>query len=538
MFNEIVPTFAQIIEPMRSFLLSLVLLTLAVLCSRADSISVSGNVSGEWDVDTVLVTGDIIVGEGDSLFIQPGVLVEFQGPYSFYVGGYVRALGTIADQIFFDVADTTGFSNDTIPDGGWNGMQFYYTHQSVDSSIFEHCTFRHGKAVSADTLENHGGAFCIRYFDKVRISHCTFLKNFAALNGGAVYLDESDIIMKDNWFVLNNCGPVVFPWGYGGAVCSDSSDPLIMNNVFDANTSTGVGGAVAIRFRDSRVYNNIFSANHSGLGGAVGYLHYYEFPHSQCNNLMYGNSSEFFGGAVACIDAGPTFVNNTLTDNASIYGGAFYVKDSIVPDVYNSILWGNSAGVGPEVYLWDAYASANFFYCDVAGGPELFGGSGGGSGYTGTYVNNLDLDPLFEDAQNGDYHLSPSSLLLNAGSPDTTDLGLPSTDLDGMPRVDVHAQRIDMGCYESQWVGIRPVSNHESGTITVFPNPASGQLTIESAIVIQEIQLIDIHGKTVMVKYPEVSKMVIQTGNLGPGVYVMRVYSGSEVVAGRIVINK
>jgi hypothetical protein len=432
------------------------------------------------------------------------------------------------------VADTTGFANDTIPAGGWNGLQFYYTHYSVDSSIFEYCFFKHGKAVSPDTLENHGGVFCIRYFDKVRISHCTFQKNFASLNGGAVYLDESDIVMKDNGFVLNRCGPVVFPWGYGGAICSDNSDPLLMNNGFESNTSTGVGGAVAIRFRDARVHNNTFAANYSGLGGAIGYLHYYEFPHSQCNNLMYGNSSEFFGGAIACIDAGPTFVNNTLTDNVSVYGGAFYVKDSIVPNVYNSILWGNNAAVGPEVYLWDAYATANFYYCDVAGGPDLFGGSGGGAGYVGEYKDNLDVNPLFENPLNDDYHLSLNSPVQNMGTPDTTGLSLPLLDLDGDPRIDVHTHRIDMGCYELQWVGIQPASEGGDIGITVSPNPASKQVTIESASILDEIKLMDHSGKTVLVVYPEGTRTVLQTGDLARGTYVMKVYSGS-VMQSRIV---
>lgn len=499
----------------------------------ASSITVSGNVSGTWDVDTVRVVDDIDVEEDDSLFIMPGVRIEFRGSYSFYVRGVLKAMGTSSQPIVFDVMDTTGFSVDTIPGGGWNGIQFYYNVAPPDSSLIEYCIFRHAKAVSPDTLENHGGAMNIRYSGKLRVSHCVFENNFALLNGGAIYLDEANIVISHCGFMANRCGPAVFPWGYGGAICSDHSSPHIKCNLFEGNSSTGVGGAVAIRFRDARVHSNIFSENHSGLGGALGYLHYYEYPYSQCNNLLFGNTSEFFGGAVANIDAGPTFVNNTITGNASIYGGAFYVKDSLTPAVYNSILWNNSAQVGPEVYLWDALSSADFYYCDVEGGPELFGGSGGGAGYTGTYENNIDLNPLFTENYRLDDDASPC---MNTGTPDTSGLRLPTTDLDGMPRIDIHAQLIDMGCYEMQWVGIKDHDNSAGPCrIRTYPNPAVQKVNIlldETA----ESRILQIFNSTGQpsgqIHLPRgQGEVILDVSGYSPGTYIIR--SGDDV--GRFV---
>jgi len=524
---------------MRPILVFLVLLTLSLLNSKANSISVSGNVAGDWNVDTVRVMSDILLQDGDSLVIHPGVLVEFHGPYSFYVGGFMHALGTPNDRITFDVADTTGFSVDSIPDGGWNGIQFYYTTVNVDSSIFDHCIFRHGKAVSADTLENHGGAICVRYFDKIRISRCLFEDNFAALNGGAIYLEGGSVRINQNEFLNNRCGPADSPWGYGGAICSDLSSPLISNNYFEGNSSTGVGGAAAIRFQDAAVNSNIFTQNYSALGGAIGYLHYYEYPFSQCNNLMYNNSSDFFGGAIASLDAGPTFVNNTVTGNYSTYGGGFYVKDSIVPDIYNSIFWDNQAAVGPEVYLWDAYASANFYYCDVEGGPELFGGSGGGAGYTGEYRDNLDLNPLFEYPSNNDFHLSLNSPVQNMGTPDTTGLRIPSVDLDGELRIDIHAQVIDMGCYELQWVGLGPDwTGSGRDNAVIYPNPAADHLIIQSSSVISKIQVLDSTGTMIMEVYPAMAESFLQTNELARGIYLIKIYSDEGMITRKVVVAK
>ncbi|MEE4256688.1 MAG: hypothetical protein V2I47_06605, partial [Bacteroidales bacterium] len=362
---------------MRHILLIQLILALSLQTIYADNITVSGSVSGTWECDTVFVSDDIDIEVGDSLIIRPGVYVAFASTHSLYVRGYIRAEGTADNRITFDVMDTTDFSNDTLAKGGWNGIHFYYNGYTPDSSIFDFCAFYHGKAVSLDSIEEHGGAMCLRDIDRLRISNCIFENNFARYNGGAIHMEESDVLIKDNLFVANRCGPTEEPWGYGGAICCDHSDARITGNYFYDNTSTGVGGAVAVRFMESMINNNIFAGNHSALGGAIGFLHYYEYPYTHCNNLMHGNSATFFGGAIANLDCGPTHVNYTLTGNISVYGGAFYVKDSLVPNVYNTIMYDNYAQEGPEVYLWDAYASANFYYCDIKGGIEAFSGSGG-----------------------------------------------------------------------------------------------------------------------------------------------------------------
>jgi hypothetical protein len=51
----------------------------------ADHITVQGEVSGVWNADTVLVTGDLTVPDGENLLIQPGTVVEFQCSYAFFV---------------------------------------------------------------------------------------------------------------------------------------------------------------------------------------------------------------------------------------------------------------------------------------------------------------------------------------------------------------------------------------------------------------------------------------------------------------------
>ena len=66
----------------------------------------------------------------------------------------------------------------------------------------------------------------------------------------------------------------------------------------------------------------------------------------------------------------------------------------------------------------------------------------------------FDGDPLFADAENGDYTLEYRSPCVNAGS--NSSVGSGETDLVGNPRIHRFGGRakydvVDMGCYESPW---------------------------------------------------------------------------------------
>jgi hypothetical protein len=105
----------------------------------SDHITVQGEVSGSWNTDTVMVAGDLIIPDGETLQIYPGTLVEFQGSYLVTVKGAVNATGSANDSIHFRIADTTGFHADTIPGGGWRGIRLDNIRTSNETSVFYRC---------------------------------------------------------------------------------------------------------------------------------------------------------------------------------------------------------------------------------------------------------------------------------------------------------------------------------------------------------------------------------------------------------------
>jgi predicted outer membrane repeat protein len=116
--------------------------------------------------------------------------------------------------------------------------------------------------------------------------------------------------------------------------------------------------------------------------------------------------------------------HTTVTYNSANESGGGIRSHSSDLTVCNSIFWADS----PNEFSLLSGSSINIIYSDIQGGWE-------GEG-------NIDADPMFVDADNGDYQLQADSPCIDAGTPDcATDY-----DIDGNPRDD----EPDMGAYECQ----------------------------------------------------------------------------------------
>lgn len=147
---------------MKTFIISFIL----ILSLIAPNTQVKGQFTllnnTVWTTDTVKVYENIVVPQGITLSIQPGVVVEFQGNYSIDVYGKLMAIGTPANRILFTVSDTTMFADTTTLNGGWGSLRFL--QNQTDTSVLSYCSFKYGKAVVPGAFwflggeDNKGGA--------------------------------------------------------------------------------------------------------------------------------------------------------------------------------------------------------------------------------------------------------------------------------------------------------------------------------------------------------------------------------------------
>ena len=238
----------------------------------------AGNISGNWLVNgsPYLIEGEILIPDGETLTIDPGVFVEFQGHYKFNIQGQLLAVGTMQDSIHFTVNDTTGFYNPLTDDGAWNGIQFYETPASNDSSKIVYCKLEFSKTPTQEYTDWDGGAIYVYDFSKLLISNCLITNNRAQSGGGICIIENSNPILHSN-IISNNIAYANY-YSHGGGICiRNNSNPTLINNTISNNSviggSTNYGGGIYIGADSEPILvNNIISYNvtsSTGYGAGI-----------------------------------------------------------------------------------------------------------------------------------------------------------------------------------------------------------------------------------------------------------------------------
>jgi predicted outer membrane repeat protein len=532
--------FIFVKKKMNKILLLIAVIMYLATKTYSSHIVVSGIVSGTWEVDTVIVSNNIQVSSGQMLAIYPGTLVLFTGHYSFKIDGTVKASGSSADSILFTIADTTDFQNLESGDGSWDGLWFYHLGPINDSSIFEFCRFEYSKAsYDPDSVNWYGGAVTVREFDRLRFSRCRFINNRAYKNGGAIYARQANIQIDDCSFENNFCGQPAVLFGYGGGICLEYSDAMIYRNYFTLNSSTGVGGGLSFEFSDPSVVANHFFDNYSALGGGFTCLRSQGMK-PLVNNLVESNNSLYFGGGIAVLETTAPFINNTIVSNYSSAGGGIYFNANSFAVFKNCLVWGNIdlGGGGSQVYIWDTFSAPEFMYCDVEGGDEAFGGTGGGSGgFIGVYENCFEADPNFNGLQPDPYQPLENSICVNNGTPDTTGLYLPNTDFAGNDRV--LNNQVDIGAYETSVSTFDNEIIDNALSVTVYPNPTTEIVTVNASHTITTAVLYNASG-TIVRQADGNSKqsVTLDISGLPAGMYFIRLFSCENFSAAYLISVK
>ena len=266
------------------------------------------------------------------------------------------------------------------------------------------------------TSGNGGGIY--NDGDSLTLTNCTVSGN-AGRNGGGIYIYSGTTTLNDCTIVENTANVS------GGGIYNhgNSGTTLIATNCTISGNSTSVSGGTC--------GGGIFNANTMTL----------------TNCTITGNTADSGSGIYQL--NGTTTLNNTIiafnTGNNDIYrsGGTVSASNSFIGDGTNSTL---TNGVDGNI--------------------------------VGTSAD--PIDPLFIDAENGDYRLAPGSPAIDKGDNDYVPVRL-MTDLEGKPRIANGI--VDMGAYEFciLLTGITPSTDSPQvgTTITMMLDPDEATATFE-----------------------------------------------------------
>ena len=109
--------------------------------------------------------------------------------------------------------------------------------------------------------------------------------------------------------------------------------------------------------------------------------------------------------------------------------------------VRNSIIWGNSAWMDPQIEIVGRVPDGYVVYCNIQDDQPM----------DEAFYEIITSDPLFADAESGDFHLSGTSPCIDAGDPSFV-AHMQDRDVDGQWRIwdgdDDGLWRVDIGADE------------------------------------------------------------------------------------------
>lgn len=396
-------------------------LALSLIWSGPSLAQVSGDISGVWvSGSTVLVTGDLRVPTGLELVVEPGVTVQFNGPFELRVEGRLTAVGSPSNRIAF----THGPNSNR-----WGGIRF---DGADDASVLEQCVIEY--ASPRRKVVRGGGVEIQNCSPTIRSSELRFNTASAPLDsgsGGAILVGNASRSLIEGNYIHDNVadsggGLEVYEEG----LLTFSTFPEIKDNLFERNEAGYTGGAISLaRGASARIHGNIVRGNVStgashGGGGIVLWGNPWR-PSLVYNNLIVGNvATRGPAGGLFVRYHDALILHNTIADNRARTGAgvAVFTYQPGTTIVDSCIVWGNEAHSAQASQILELTIAAGAFadvrYCSVQGG------------WTG---ENIDLDPEFANAGGGDYHILASSPCRDAASGNLPDFV--THDFEGDPRI-------------------------------------------------------------------------------------------------------
>lgn len=287
-----------------------------------------GDVSGTWESTNIyIINGEINVPSGNTLTIQPGTQVKFNGNYSLTVYGTLLANGAPGDTIIFT-------SNQSVPmPGDWGSIILQYS----DGSVLDHVKYLYATngingygnqnlsvTITNSVIDNlHTDAYAIKLGKDDDQNQCY----------GSVILKHNILKVAGSWVVYSPHAKI--------------NSQIIANNIISTD---GAGSGMHLRYCTSAIVdsNEIELGSNSSYGIYGEYstdmqLRYNEitgYRHSIGMYLRYANNADIrYNSIDGCRDygfylescSGDTVIGNTFiwegTDEEYVIYG-FYLNNS------------------------------------------------------------------------------------------------------------------------------------------------------------------------------------------------------------------
>lgn len=295
--------------------------------------SAQTNVSGFINANTTwtlagspyIVTGNALLSQGFTLTIDPGVVVKFGTSNALQIDGQLIAIGTPTQRIVFT-------SNQSSPQAGdWAKLHFsdfsvnaVYNAQGnyVSGSIMKYCDVLYGGSAMYGALDIQQSS---PYFNHCRIANSSWSGiNF---NGDSLHVDSS---------AIRNCTArgIIYQGGHF----------LFRNDSFTGNIQGAIHVMQMYDGVQSHILDSYFSTNYSALTWLNNGLSYVTIKGNIFTNHI-AAVVELQGtyDTISC----NRFINNTGGPAIHWGDGSNPISGGII---YNNLFQGNSSSFGPSVF--------------------------------------------------------------------------------------------------------------------------------------------------------------------------------------------
>ena len=458
-----------------------------------NAIILQGKLTGTLYNDSFyLVDAYSFVDYGDTLFIEPGTELRFGENVRFKIIGSLVAIGTEEKPITFTLR-----TFNTI----WSG---FYIDSQDSSVIFRHCIFE--KCYEAMRIDQVGlldvencefrdVSYGVRlWYGRMRVKNNVFL--------GEGYETKGISAIENNYgraFIENN-----HIMGYSSGI---------------SNSYPDVGDTTLIRYnRIEDCVTGISKGSYYAAGHIV-------ISYNTLNNCDFGIAFKNGNGSSSGIETDSVY-NNTIYQctNTGLYieNPKGYFSMNLVAECKTGVYFAENALVTYNLFHRNGH--------DVEYSPKGLGviiGQNKDSVDYDTYLNLFTRESQFQIKNRNHPHflyLSAKSDCIDAGDPNYKDADGSIRDIGAHPYV--------------AWVGEKKITQ-TPGDFNLFPNPNNGHFSVTFInLTSGQLQIMDISGRMLVQKTFTSTNQLVVSENLNPGMYVLIMKNGKDLIQQRFVVQK